>query len=46
MVDKAGDTMTGALALSNCKVTGLAGPTAEHEAATKDYVDMVVCIVM
>ena len=46
MVDKAGDTMTGALAMSNSKVTGLAGPTAAHEAATKDYVDTVVSIVM
>ena len=46
MVAKAGDNITGALALNNSKVTGLAGPTAVHEAAKKDYVDMVVCIVM
>ena len=34
-VAKAGDTITGALAISNCKVTGLACPTAAHEAAMK-----------
>ena len=38
--------VAGGLAMTNCKVTGLAGPTAAHEAATKDYVDMVVSIVM
>ena len=41
-VAKAGDTVTVALAMSNNKVTGLAGPTAEQDAATKDYIDTVV----
>ena len=42
MVAKAGDTMTSALTMSNNKVTGLAGPTAEQDAAIKDYVDAAV----
>ena len=45
-VAKKGDTITGALAMSNCKVTCLAGPIAAQEAVTKDYVDTVVSIVM
>lgn len=35
----AGGTMTGAIAMSNNKVTGLAAPTAGTDAATKAYVD-------
>ncbi|WPU64042.1 tail fiber domain-containing protein [Peredibacter starrii] len=36
---KAGDTMSGPLAMGNNKITGLATPTAGTDAATKDYVD-------
>jgi hypothetical protein len=36
---KAGDTMTGALAMSTNKITGLGDPTANQDAATKSYVD-------
>lgn len=38
-VSKAGDTMTGALAMSNSKITGLGTPTAGTDAANKTYVD-------
>ena len=38
-VNKAGDTMTGALAMGGNKVTGLGVPTEEADAATKKYVD-------
>ena len=38
-VSKAGDTMSGNLALSGNKVTGLGAPTAAADAATKSYVD-------
>ena len=38
-VNKAGDTMTGALAMGGNKVTGLGAPTEETDAATKKYVD-------
>ena len=38
---KAGGTMSGALAMGNNKITGLATPTATGDAATKDYVDTV-----
>lgn len=41
-VSKAGDTMTGDLAMSDKKVTGLADPTAAQDAATKAYVDAKV----
>jgi len=34
-----GDAMTGALAMGNNKITGLATPTADTDAATKAYVD-------
>jgi hypothetical protein len=38
-VNRAGDTMTGNLAMSGNKVTGLGTPTASGDAATKGYVD-------
>ena len=38
-VSKAGDTMTGNLAMSNAKITGLGTPTAGSDATTKSYVD-------
>lgn len=38
-VSKAGDTMTGALAMGSNKITGLGTPTAGTDAATKSYVD-------
>ncbi|MBS7701668.1 DUF1554 domain-containing protein [Chelatococcus sp. YT9] len=38
-VTKAGDTMTGPLAMSNQKITGLAAPTVGTDAAHKTYVD-------
>ena len=41
-VDKAGDSMTGNLAMGNNKVTGLATPTDSSDAATKGYVDAEV----
>lgn len=36
---KAGGTMTGAIAMSNNKITGLGTPAADTDAATKKYVD-------
>lgn len=36
---KAGDTMSGPLAMGNNKITGLGTPTLGTDAATKDYVD-------
>jgi hypothetical protein len=41
-VDKAGDSMTGALAMGGNKITGLGTPTATADASTKDYVDAKV----
>jgi hypothetical protein len=38
-VSKAGDTMTGNLAMSGQKVTGLGTPTSGSDATTKTYVD-------
>ena len=38
-VTKAGDTMSGALAMGNNKITGLGTPTATTDASTKAYVD-------
>lgn len=38
-VAKAGDTLSGALAMGNNKITGLGTPTANADAATKLYVD-------
>lgn len=38
-VSKAGDTMTGALAMSANKITGVGTPTDSADAATKGYVD-------
>ena len=38
-VKKAGDTMTGALNMSNNKVTNVADPTANGDAVNKKYVD-------
>ena len=38
-VSKAGDTMSGALAMGNQKITGLGTPTASADATTKTYVD-------
>jgi hypothetical protein len=38
-VSKAGDTMTGALAMGTNKITGLGTPTDDYDAATKKYVD-------
>ena len=35
---KAGDTMTGALAMGSNKITGLAAPTADTDAANRKYV--------
>ena len=38
-VSKAGDTMTGALAMGGNKITGLGAPTEEADAVTKKYAD-------
>jgi hypothetical protein len=38
-VAKAGDSMTGELAMGNNKITGLATPTATTDASNKSYVD-------
>jgi hypothetical protein len=38
-VSKAGDSMTGALAMGTNKITGLGAPSADADAATKLYVD-------
>jgi cytoskeletal protein CcmA (bactofilin family) len=38
-VSKAGDTMTGPLAMSSQKITGLGAPTLAGDATTKSYVD-------
>jgi len=38
-VDKAGDSMTGALAMGTNKITGVGDPTTLQDAATKAYVD-------
>lgn len=38
-VSKAGDTMSGALAMGTNKITGLGAPSASTDAATKGYVD-------
>lgn len=39
MLPKAGGTMTGPIAMSNKKITGLAAPTDSGDAANKSYVD-------
>ena len=41
-VNKAGDTMTGDLNMSTHKITGLATPTGNTDAASKEYVDSLV----
>lgn len=38
-VSKAGDSMSGALAMGNNKITGLGAPTSNDDASTKTYVD-------
>lgn len=38
---KAGDTMSGALAMGTNKITGLGDPTSAQDAATKAYVDKI-----
>jgi hypothetical protein len=38
-VSKAGDSMTGALAMGTNKITGLGTPTDDYDAATKKYTD-------
>jgi hypothetical protein len=42
VVLKSGSTMTGALAMSTNKITGLGEPTSAQDAATKNYIDTVV----
>lgn len=41
-VNKAGDTMSGDLAMGTNKVTGIGDPTGVQDAATKNYVDTTV----
>jgi len=41
-VNVTGDTMSGALAMGNNKITGLATPTVSTDASTKGYVDATV----
>lgn len=41
-INKAGDTMSGALNMGNNKVTGLATPTEDSDATPKSYVDTAV----
>lgn len=41
-LDLAGGTMTGAIAMGNNKITGLATPTADGDASTKKYVDDLI----
>ena len=41
-VEKAGDSMTGALAMGTNKITGVGDPTALQDAATKAYVDSLL----
>jgi hypothetical protein len=41
-VNVTGDTMSGALAMGNNKITGLGTPTNSADAATKNYVDTTV----
>ena len=41
-VNKAGDSMAGALAMGTNKITGMGDPTAAQDAATKAYVDAQV----
>lgn len=41
-VSKAGDSMSGNLAMGSNKITGLSNPSDDQDAATKDYVDDVV----
>ena len=43
-ISKAGDSMTGDLAMGNSKITGLATPTAGTDAATMGYADSVVAL--
>jgi hypothetical protein len=45
-VSKAGDAMTGALAMGTNKITGLGTPTVATDAATKGYVDTSVAAVV
>ena len=41
-VDRAGDTMTGDLAMSTNRVTGLADPALAQDASTKNYSDTIL----
>jgi len=41
-VSKAGDSMSGNLAMGSNKITGLSNPSDDQDAATKDYVDDVI----
>jgi hypothetical protein len=41
-VSKAGDSMSGNLAMGSNKITGLSNPADDQDAATKDYVDDVI----
>ena len=44
-LDKTGGTMTGAIAMSGNKITGLGDPTAAQDASTKNYTDIQVGVV-